>query len=90
MGEVTGQRADREGDTNPSTRVVRRFTAADWRRNGEVLTITHVLKDVANDAYIRLRGTNTADLEPGPDPRGEDPWSDLWFYSNPIFLEVGG
>ena len=22
------------------------------------------------------------------DERGENPWSELWFYSNPIFIEV--
>lgn len=32
--------------------------------------------------------TNGSEPEPTPDPRGEDPWSDLWFYSNPIFLDV--
>jgi hypothetical protein len=31
---------------------------------------------------------NTESLEPEVDPPGEDPWSDLWFYSNPIFIEV--
>ena len=35
-----------------------------------------------------MRGTNGSELEPEPDPRGEDPWSDLWFYSNPIFLDA--
>ena len=27
-------------------------------------------------------------LEPAMDPPGENPWTDLWFYSNPIFIEV--
>ena len=27
-------------------------------------------------------------LEPAPDEPGENPWHDLWFYSNPIFIEV--
>lgn len=22
------------------------------------------------------------------DQPGEDPWSDLWFYSNPLFIDV--
>jgi hypothetical protein len=25
---------------------------------------------------------------PAAPAAGEDPWTDLWFYSNPIFLEV--
>ncbi|MDP5073200.1 MAG: hypothetical protein NWQ61_04705, partial [OM182 bacterium] len=36
----------------------------------------------------RLRGTNGEELEPTLDEIGEDPWSDLWFYSNPIFVKV--
>lgn len=31
VGEVTGPAADRSNDRNPTTAVVRRFTAADWR-----------------------------------------------------------
>jgi hypothetical protein len=38
--------------------------------------------------YLRVRGTNTSEMEPELDPRGENPWQDLWFYSNPIFVEV--
>jgi hypothetical protein len=38
--------------------------------------------------YLRLRGTNGEELEPTSDGIGEDPWSDLWFYSNPIFVRV--
>ncbi|HEX6070453.1 MAG TPA: hypothetical protein VFZ18_11535 [Longimicrobiaceae bacterium] len=88
VGEITGPVTDRDADTNPSTRVVRRFTAADWTRDGEYLTMTHTLRDVHHASYLRVRGTSTDQLEPEPDPRGEDPWTDLWFYSNPIFLPV--
>jgi hypothetical protein len=38
--------------------------------------------------YLRVRGTNTSEMEPELDLRGENPWQDLWFYSNPIFVEV--
>jgi hypothetical protein len=88
VGAITGPVADRERDTNPTTRVVRRFGAADWKREGDVLTMEHVLPRVAASAYVRVRGTSTAQLEPEVDPPGEDPWQDLWFYANPIFLEV--
>ena len=50
--------------------------------------MTYVLENVEQDGYVRVRGTNTGELEPESDPRGEDPWSDLWFYSNPIFLNI--
>lgn len=88
VGEVTGPARDRSADTNPTTRVERRFTAADWRADGEVLTLTHRLEVGRGSLYVRVRGTNGDEAEPGPDPAGEDPWADLWFYGNPIFLTV--
>ena len=48
--------------------------------------IETALEPVAGDEYLRLRGTNTEDAEPAPDAEGEDAWTDLWFYSNPVFL----
>jgi len=88
VGEITGPVAHRSQDTNPTTRVVKRFTAADWTQDGESITMSHTLDDVHHARYLRVRGTDTDELEPMPDPRGEDPWTDLWFYSNPIFVEV--
>jgi hypothetical protein len=88
VGEVHGPAADRALDTNPTTRVVKRFAAAQWVREGEYLTMTHTLANVHHSSYLRVRGTSTGELEPAPDPLGEDPWADLWFYSNPIFLEI--
>jgi hypothetical protein len=44
---------------------------------------------VTRRGYLRVRGTSTMEAEPPMDARGENPWTDLWFYSNPIFLEVG-
>jgi hypothetical protein len=90
VGEVTGPRPDRDADQNPSTRVERRFTAADWTRDGEIITIRHTLPASPTPRYIRVRGTNGAELEPTPDPAGEDPWSDLWFYANPVFITPQG
>ncbi|HUP53219.1 MAG TPA: hypothetical protein VM198_12130 [Longimicrobiales bacterium] len=87
-GLVTGVRPDRSGDTNPTTRVVARWTSAEWSDDGPYRSVTYAWEDVTADAYVRVRGTNGAELEPEPDPRGEDPWSDLWFYSNPVFIEV--
>lgn len=88
VGRVTGPVADRTQATNPTTAVVKRFGPSDWRKHGEYLTMRYVLEDLAEDSYIRVRGTNTDELEPVADPRGEDPWTDLWFYSNPIFIEM--
>lgn len=88
-GTVTGSIVARDTDTNPSTRVEARFTPSQWRSEGDYIVIDHVLKGLAGNEYIRVRGTNTEQFEPQPDTEGESPWSDLWFYSNPIFLTLG-
>lgn len=87
VGHVTGPSEDRTLDTNESTTVVRRFSASDWRRDGEFLDMSHTVS-VSGPVYIRVRGTNTNELEPDVDPPDEDPWQDLWFYSNPVFVEI--
>jgi hypothetical protein len=88
VGEVTGAVSDRNSDTNPSTKVVARFSDQDWRKEGVYRVMTYRLENVEADQYIRVRGTSGDELEPREDPVGEDPWSDLWFYSNPVFLDV--
>jgi hypothetical protein len=88
VGEVTGRVSDPATDTNPTTRVARRFMPGDWRRDGEVLEMRMTLGPLERSGYLRVRGTNTDALEPERDPRGEDPWTDLWFYTNPVFLTV--
>lgn len=87
-GRVGGRLADRTTDTNPTTRVAARFPSAQWQVDGTYRTITHHLPKVASDTYLRVRGTNGGEPEPEIDPIGENPWTDLWFYSNPIFIEV--
>ncbi|MCP4093227.1 MAG: phosphoesterase [Planctomycetes bacterium] len=88
VGEVHGVAADANTDHNPTTKVVKRFTEADWLRVGDEIFLNYELPPSQSDRYLRVRGTNTQELEPSEDPKGEDPWSDLWFYSNPIFLTV--
>jgi len=87
-GQITGRLADRSIDTNPTTQVVSRFSDADWRTEEAYRVMTYRLKNIDADSYIRVRGTNGQELEPEEDHAGEDPWSDLWFYSNPIFIDV--
>ena len=87
-GDFTGVLTDPNLDTNPTTRVLQRFGADDWSREDEWLTMVYRLEGVDKSMYLRVRGTNTDELEPAPDPRGENPWNDLWFYSNPIFLQA--
>jgi hypothetical protein len=87
VGDITGPVVDRTTDTNPTTRVERRFTAGNWTRNGEMITLRHTLQ-IDKPVYLRVRGTSTQELEPELDPQGEDPWQDLWFYSNPVFIRI--
>jgi hypothetical protein len=87
-GDLTGAPSSRAADQNPTTRVERRFTSADWVREGEVITLTTTLRNVQASGYIRLRGTGTGDAEPAMDVPGENPWDDLWFYANPVFIKV--
>ena len=87
-GDVTGPAADRTTDRNASTRVERRFSAKAWVRDGDRLAMVHTIRNVTGPIYLRVRGTNGAELEPAADTAGEDPWSDLWFYANPVFVEV--
>lgn len=85
-GPITGPAADRATSTAPGTSVTKRFTSADWTQKGEYLTMRYTIPARSNPLYLRVRGTNTPELEPGPDPKGENPWDDLWFYANPIFI----
>ncbi len=86
-GEVTGPVADRSQDHHSSTRVVARFSERDWQQKGDAFTLVTTIP-AARDMYIRVRGTTSSELEPAMDPAGEDPWTDLWFYANPIFLQA--
>jgi hypothetical protein len=88
VGSVGARAADRAADRNMTTRVEQRFEAGSWRREGAYTVVDHLLKGLVDNAYIRVRGTNTSDPEPLPDIEGESPWRDLWFYSNPVFLSV--
>ncbi len=67
--------------------MVARFGESNWRRQGNTLVIRHTLRNVEGKLYVRVRGTNTNEDEPQPDGQ-EDPWSDLWFYSNPVFIDA--
>lgn len=84
--EVGERVSDRTIDRNPKARVERRFGPGSWVRDGERLSMAVTLRNVTEPTYLRLRGTSTDQLEPEPDKPGEDPWADLWFYSNPVFI----
>jgi hypothetical protein len=87
-GKVMGVLKDKSVDSNPTTQVIQRFYEDDWEKHQQHNVINYVIKNIIHDSYIRVRGTNTGDLEPDVDKLGENPWLDLWFYSNPIFIQV--
>ncbi|NHC45453.1 histidinol-phosphatase [Motilibacter aurantiacus] len=98
-GAVTGPAADRDSWRAPDTRVVERVDVTG--RTG-TYTLRVQLRKLESSFYLRLRGSDGrrhgvgllgADIDPaGPlaGVRGDDdPWLDTWFYSNPIFVDVG-
>ncbi|MFC8796575.1 PHP domain-containing protein [Promicromonospora sp. NPDC057138] len=96
-GRVTGPAEDPNTLYAPETKVVH-----SWDTAGKSGSVSLVHAFVAeHDGYVRLRGTDGKRSQPGylgadVDPAGPaqdvpgevDPWEDLWFYSNPIFLKV--
>jgi hypothetical protein len=96
VGTVTGPVADKNTFTAPDTRVVSSFevTAGSPR-----VSFTYDLGRLDKPFYVRVRGTDGNRTQPGLmgasiDPYGPqldvigdaDPWKDLWFYTNPIWV----
>lgn len=88
LGSVRGRVADATTDRNETTRVLARFGPSTWKKSGDDYTLEMTLPPLEQNSYIRVRGTSSTDEEPVMDAPGENPWSDLWFYSNPIFINV--
>ncbi|SEL59778.1 hypothetical protein SAMN05428989_2025 [Pseudoxanthomonas sp. GM95] len=74
---------------NPAMQT-KRFAATDWQRDGAWLTVRWELPVPASGGFVRARGSSTAEVTPLADVPGEDPWQDLWFYSNPVFVGAEG
>jgi hypothetical protein len=66
--------------------VIRSIKPSDCERRGQTLRFRHRFRDVSRSFYLRLRGTNSSVEAPQLDPPDIDPWRDLWFYGNPIFV----
>ncbi|WBB66954.1 PHP domain-containing protein [Micromonospora sp. WMMD812] len=95
-GRVTGPVADKDAFTAPNTKVVKSFEVA--KGTGKV-SFTYSFGRVDQPFYLRVRGTDGKRSQPGlmgaaVDPFGPaldvtgaaDPWEDLWFYANPIWV----
>ncbi|HTM91312.1 MAG TPA: hypothetical protein VL095_02760, partial [Flavisolibacter sp.] len=61
-GDITGMTQpgtpEFEKDTNPSAKVEKLFTAADWKQNGGWNEIRYTIKNPTKDFYFRVRGAN--------------------------------
>ncbi|GAA1983032.1 histidinol-phosphatase [Catenulispora subtropica] len=96
QGDVTGPAGDRDAFKAPNTRVVKSF---DIDQKGGSVHLTYELGAVDRPVYLRVRGTDgnrtgAGALGASIDPNGPqmdvlgsaDPWKDLWFYGNPIWV----
>ncbi|MBE3012153.1 histidinol-phosphatase [Microbispora sp. NEAU-D428] len=96
QGDVTGPASDKDVFTTPNTKVVQSYEVG---KNTGTVTFTYQVGAVDHPVYVRLRGTDGNRVAPGllgasVDPHGPamdvpgdaDPWKDLWFYSNPIWI----
>ncbi|MFH8902303.1 PHP domain-containing protein [Streptomyces coeruleorubidus] len=96
QGDVTGPVADRDTFTAPTAKVVRAY---DVSKATGVIRLTFELGRVERPVYVRLRGTDgnrsaVGAMGAAVDPAGPaldvvgdaDPWRDLWFYSNPVWV----
>jgi hypothetical protein len=95
-GAVTGSVSDRDTFRAPQTRVVRSY---DVSGESDQIVLRHALGRLDEGFYLRLRGSDGNRLAPGlhgaaVDPAGPaldvigdaDPWLDLWFYTNPMWV----
>ncbi len=88
-------------DYNSSTKVAKRFNATNWTLSAGWYSMSFTVK-ATKDQYLRLRGTNLGLNVPNQTDANGNPlmddlmgvndaaqaWADLWFYSNPIFIDV--
>lgn len=96
QGSVTGPVGDKDTITAPNTRVVKQWDTSGKRGTFELV---YPLGRADEAQYVRVRGTDGNRSQPGylgaaVDPAGPkldvvgdaDPWVDLWFYTNPIWV----
>ncbi|MCX5328734.1 PHP domain-containing protein [Streptomyces sp. NBC_00140] len=96
QGDVTGPVADQDTFTAPTAKVARSYRVDE---SSGVVRLSYQLGRVDRPLYVRLRGsdgnrTAVGAMGAAVDPAGPaidvvgdaDPWLDLWFYSNPIWV----
>jgi hypothetical protein len=95
-GAVTGPVADKDTFSTTRTAVVKSF---EVNKSTGKATFSYDLGALDQGFYLRVRGTDGNRSAPGyfgasVDPAGPamdvlgsaDPWTDLWFYTNPIWV----
>ncbi|MBI0381970.1 histidinol-phosphatase, partial [Streptomyces albiflaviniger] len=98
QGEVTGAADDRDTFAAPRTRVVKSYQIGG-ATDTHTVRLSYDLGPVDRPLYVRLRGTDGNRVAVGArgaavDPHGPamdvpgdaDPWRDLWFYANPMWV----
>ncbi|WLW51310.1 PHP domain-containing protein [Streptomyces sp. YU58] len=96
QGDVTGPVSDRDTFTAPTAKVV---TSYEIDKPSGTVRLTYRLGRVDRPLYVRLRGSDgnrsaVGAMGAAVDPAGPaidvvgdaDPWRDLWFYSNPVWV----
>ncbi|MFD5264694.1 PHP domain-containing protein [Streptomyces sp. NPDC058335] len=95
-GDVTGPVPDKDTFTAPTAKVVRTY---EVNKSSGTVRLTYDLGRVDRPVYVRLRGSDgnrsaVGAMGAAVDPAGPaidvvgdaDPWSDLWFYTNPVWV----
>ncbi|MER6010928.1 PHP domain-containing protein [Streptomyces bluensis] len=96
QGDMTGPVADKDTFTAPTAKVVKSY---DVDQATGTVRLTYQLGRVDRPLYVRLRGSDgnrsaVGAMGAAVDPAGPaldvvgdaDPWRDLWFYSNPVWV----
>ncbi|MFD8044965.1 PHP domain-containing protein [Streptomyces chartreusis] len=96
QGDVTGPVADKDTFSAPTAKVVKSY---EVNKSSGAVRLTYDLGRVDRPIYVRLRGTDgnrgaVGAMGAAVDPAGPaidvvgdaDPWRDLWFYSNPVWV----
>lgn len=83
--DVIAGQAGADGQPEMTVQTLR---AAQWTQDDDRISFEIELPAPRALGFVRVRGTSSTEIEPTMDAIGEDPWQDLWFYSNPVFVEV--
>lgn len=78
----------KRGTGEPPQMQIKRFGPADWQSESQWRSVSWELPVPGPGSFVRARGASTSETTPLADVPGEDPWQDLWFYSNPVFIEA--